>query len=167
MKGLRMLRERLILRHEPTGELYVGQVANHGGVTHITGPFSAEEADALLQGVLFPNDTTAEALLARDQAQVTVVRKRMVTFWVPDEPGAIFAGEADPRRWSAFASTLKPADHKRLIISLGAGLREARLASYVATSDGDYDDARRHVITAIIQLRNVLQVIATTPNMQP
>ena len=70
-------------------------------------------------------------------------------------------------RWTEYTATLPEAEHKRLVIALGAGLREARLASEVATGNGDADDARRHVITAIIQLRDALRMLAPGADWPP
>jgi len=61
--------------------------------------------------------------------------------------------------WSAYVATLAEAEHRRLLIALGAGLREARLASEVATLDGRIEDARRHVAVAVLQLGDVLDLL--------
>lgn len=67
--------------------------------------------------------------------------------------------EQTPQRWRAFTAGLSSADHARLMIALGAGLREARLASTIATQDGEVDQARRHLAAAISQLTDALQLL--------
>ena len=62
-------------------------------------------------------------------------------------------------RWSDFTARLTEQDHQRLIIALGAGLAAARQASEVATQNGEVEDARRHVQTAILQLGDVLELL--------
>lgn len=62
-------------------------------------------------------------------------------------------------RWSDFTARLTEQDHRRVIIALGAGLTAARQASEVATQNGEVEDARRHVQTAILQLGDVLELL--------
>ena len=62
-------------------------------------------------------------------------------------------------RWTDYTAALTESDHRQLIIALGAGLQEARHASECATRDGTVEDARRHVITAIVHLSDALPLL--------
>ena len=61
--------------------------------------------------------------------------------------------------WQAFTATLTDADHRRLLIALGAGLQEARLASQVATENGSVTAARAHVAAALAHLTDALALL--------
>ena len=68
-------------------------------------------------------------------------------------------------RWSDFTATLSAADQVKLILALGAGLHEARRASEVATSNGEVEDVRRHLVTAIDHLADALALLpASAPD---
>ena len=69
----------------------------------------------------------------------------------------------EEQSWQAFTATLAEADHRRLIIALGAGLREARLASAVATENGSVTEARAHVATALAHLTDALTLLQPPP----
>jgi hypothetical protein len=66
---------------------------------------------------------------------------------------------ADQRSWREFAATLPEADHRRLLIALGAALQETRLASEVATQNRGVAEARQHVATAMAHLTDALQLL--------
>lgn len=64
------------------------------------------------------------------------------------------------RCWNEYTATLAEEDHRRLVIALRAGLVEARQASTVTTWNGDADEARRSVSTALTQLMERLALLA-------
>lgn len=69
--------------------------------------------------------------------------------------------EPDDQRpsWREFTAQLPEPDHQRLIIALGAGLREARLAAEIATENGSVAEARAHVATALAHLTDALTLL--------
>ena len=68
--------------------------------------------------------------------------------------------------WREYTMTLSDADHRRLVIALGAGLAEARQASEIATNNGDVLVARTHVATAIHQLTEALALLRPSGSME-
>lgn len=56
--------------------------------------------------------------------------------------------------WREYAASLRPDDHRRLVLAIGAGLREARLASQVMTEDGDVAALRDHLAAAVTWLED-------------
>ncbi len=65
--------------------------------------------------------------------------------------------------WNEYTVTMSDEDHKRLVIALGAALRETRKASEVATGNGHVNDAREHVFTALAHLTDVAAVLGSKP----
>ena len=61
--------------------------------------------------------------------------------------------------WQAFTALLTEGEHRRLLISLGAGLQEARLASTVAIENGSVTEARDHLATALAHLSDALALL--------
>ena len=61
--------------------------------------------------------------------------------------------------WNEYTATLRAADQRWLVVALGAGMREARKASEVATSNGVVEAARQHVATAISHLQDVQRLL--------
>ena len=61
--------------------------------------------------------------------------------------------------WREFVARLPESDHARLLVALGAGLQEARLASQIATQNGRVDEARSHVATALAHLTDALNLL--------
>ena len=62
-------------------------------------------------------------------------------------------------RWRDYVATLPEGEHRRLMIGLGAALRSVRLASQVATEDGELEDARNYAAAAAAHLADVLQLL--------
>ena len=66
-------------------------------------------------------------------------------------------------RWSAFAATLAPADHARLLGALEAGTVLARLASAVPAEDGEVEAAVQHLTAALELLGQARQLLTASP----
>ena len=69
-------------------------------------------------------------------------------------------------RFREYVDSLPPADAMRLVVALGAGLQEARLASQVAVEDLELANCRPHVELAIAHLQDALALLPPAPGDQ-
>jgi hypothetical protein len=55
-------------------------------------------------------------------------------------------------RWSEYRDRLPLAKHRRLVLAVTSGLHEARMAAETVTEDGDLDELRGRLDTAVAWL---------------
>lgn len=61
--------------------------------------------------------------------------------------------------WNEFAGRLSPKEHARLVVALGTALQQNRKASQAALENGQVEQVKEHVETAISFLSDVLRIL--------